>query len=202
MDPEGTGRATGFVGYKDAIQTRGINPTGFKEHYNSMAIRAAFDAFNSGARLSDPPSLLGCLTPHPCSARNNAHLNRRHSNTYRRSARPDQRPRRTHRERGPGALPQRARLACCIVARGPTWAQLGSRTNRRSRRQGLCKGAQQPAIPKPATGTRGESLARASPFVLVGSPHDDKRPRLLPILRVRHEPRPRPHLQVCVSNGV
>ena len=55
MDPEGTGRATGFVGYKDAIQTRGINPTGFKEHYNSMAIRASFDAFNSGARLSDPP---------------------------------------------------------------------------------------------------------------------------------------------------
>ena len=202
MDPEGTGRATGSTLFADAIHWRGISPTGFKEYYNSMAIRAAFEAFNSGARLSDPPSLLGCLTPHPCSARNNAHLNRQHFSTSRRSARPDQRPRRTHRERGPGALPQCARLACCIVAGGPTWAQLGSRTNRRSRRQGLCKGAQQPAIPKPATGTRGESLARASPFVLVGSPHDDKRPRLLPILRVRHEPRPRPHLQVCAKHNV
>ena len=69
MDPEGAGRATGYTVFRDAIQYREINPTGFKEHYNSLAVRAALDAFNSGARLcltaplparlSDPPSLLG-----------------------------------------------------------------------------------------------------------------------------------------------
>ena len=60
MDPEGTGRATGYTVFRDAIQYREINPTGFKEHYNSLAVRAAFDAFNSGARLS--------YRPPPCSA--------------------------------------------------------------------------------------------------------------------------------------
>ena len=69
MEPEGTGRWIGSTLFNDAIQFRGINPTGFKEHYNSLAVRAAMDAFNSGARLcltaplparlSDPPSLLG-----------------------------------------------------------------------------------------------------------------------------------------------
>ena len=63
MDPEGTGRATGSTIFSDAIHWRGINPTGFKEYYNSLAVRAMIDAFNSGARLSGPHSLLGCLTP-------------------------------------------------------------------------------------------------------------------------------------------
>ena len=63
MDPEGTGRVTGMTVLGDAIMIRGVNPTGFKEHYNSLAVRAMIDAFNSGARLSGPHSLLGCLTP-------------------------------------------------------------------------------------------------------------------------------------------
>ena len=60
MDPEGTGRWIGSTLFNDAIQFRGINPTGFKEHYNSLAVRAVFDAFASGARLS--------YRPPPCSA--------------------------------------------------------------------------------------------------------------------------------------
>ena len=143
------------------------------------------------APVLPPPSLLGCLTPHPCSARNNAHLNRRHCNSARLSARPDQHPHRCPLGQGPNSLPQPSRLSWCNVAWAPTWAHPGNRTTRRSRRPGLCKGAQ-PATPEPATGTRRE---REPCSGLVGTPHDDKRPRLLPLLRVRHGPRPRPRLQ-------
>ena len=60
MDPEGSGRWVGFTAFNDAIHTRELSGTNYKEHYNSLAVRAMFDAFASGARLS--------YRPPPCSA--------------------------------------------------------------------------------------------------------------------------------------
>ena len=60
MDPKGTGRVIGWTAFNDIMQIRGLDPTGYKEHYNSLTVRAVFDAFASGARLS--------YRPPPCSA--------------------------------------------------------------------------------------------------------------------------------------